>query len=201
MNDRIENQAQSLDVMGRVRTMFGETPIPGPFNEFARHPAFLTDFYMNFKRFVWSDGYLDIRTKSAIGLAVSFAARCPAWSKFFSDRVATLGFRESAVDDIRALVATCSMYNLFFKLPDLSGNSLFGGMAVGLRGHTPANTCLDEQVVEIIHVAISTINGCKTCTAGHIRSASRLGLSQDAILESIQCAATTLSGCSFLNTL
>jgi alkyl hydroperoxide reductase subunit D len=194
------NNAANNPIEDRIRELFGDEPIPYPLTQYGMHPAFQADFHMNFKRFVWSDGYLNVNMKAAIALAISFATGCRPWQDVLERRVIALGFPEAAEGDIRALVAVTAMFNVFFKLPDLSG-SRFGGMGVGLRGHTLAATCLDEQTIELISVAISTINGCKLCTAGHVRVASQTGLDDQAILEAIQCAATMLAGCTFLNAL
>lgn len=187
---------QQVNMMDRVREMFDGT-VPPVFVKFGHTPAFLADFYMNFKRFVWQDGYLDVRTKAAIGKAVSVHMGCTDLVAFLDERLKGLGVPEQERTDIRAIVATCTMYNAFFKLPDLS-NSLFGGMAVGLRGHSLAGTSLDAKLVELVSIVISALNGCKTCTSGHIASARRLGLFDEAILESVQCGATIAAGCSFL---
>lgn len=184
----------------RVREMFGDKPIPLAFSEMLRvHPAFATDFYMNFKRFVWADGYLNVRTKAAIGMAISLATGCRWMEEFMAERVCDLEFPAAAIGDIRALVAVNAMYNLFFKLPDVSDR--FRGMAVGLRGHTIASTCLDNPTIELIGMVIGALNGCRTCMTGHARAATSTGVGDDAILEAIQCAATILSGCVFLNSL
>ncbi|MFM8219389.1 MAG: carboxymuconolactone decarboxylase family protein, partial [Planctomycetaceae bacterium] len=76
---------------------------------------------------------------------------------------------------------------------------LFSGMSVGLRAHTFAGTSLDAKLVELINIAVSDLNGCKPCTAGHVDKARALGLSDDALLECVQCAATIAAGCHFLN--
>jgi alkyl hydroperoxide reductase subunit D len=53
--------------------------------------------------------------------------------------------------------------------------------------------------VELINVVISDINGCKQCTSGHIEKARQLGVSEEAMQEAVQCAATMTAGCAFLN--
>ena len=90
------------------------------------------------------------------------------------------------------------MYNTFFKFRENSGSGVFEGMPVGLRAHTFAGTTLSASEVELINIVISDINGCKPCTSGHVSQASQLGLSNEAILEAIQCASTMLSGIQFL---
>lgn len=185
----------------RIREMFGDLPVPYPFAQYEMHPAFHADFYMNFKRFVWTDRYLNPKVKAAIALAVSFATGCRPWQDVLKRDIARLGFPEGAAEDIRALVAVNAMYNQFYKLPDMVGRGLSGGGAVGLRGHTIASTCLDGDLIELIGVVIGTLNGCRTCTTGHARAAVNSYVTDEAIIEAIQCAATMLAGCVFLNSL
>jgi alkyl hydroperoxide reductase subunit D len=203
MVNEIKPQPDPQHIMELLGGMFVSEGIcvPDIFKLYERHPAFLSDFYMNFKRFVWIDGYNNVNVKCLIGLAVSFATRCRPWADFFTARLDRLNFPQRAVEDVRALVAINAMYNQFYKLPDLSSKALFGGMPVGLRGHTIASTMFDEITIELIGVAMGTLNGCKTCTSGHAHSASNAGLEDEAILEAIQCASTVLAGCTFLNSL
>lgn len=190
---------KARQTLGRLRELFGEQSLPGCFLIYARVPAFLQDFYMNFKKFVWSDGAISPKTKCTIALAVSSFTRCKPWMDFLADRCRQLGADDQYLADVVAVTSSCAMYNAFFKFRDISGSELFSGMAVGLRAHTFSNTTLDDTTVELINVAISDINGCKPCTAGHVEKARQLGVSHDALLETIQCASTMLSGTSFLN--
>lgn len=183
----------------RLHEMFGEQPIPDPFFVYGRVPAFLQDFYMNFKKFVWTDGKITAQTKATIALAVSAVTKCRPWSEVLVARCRQIGLSEQYAIDTIAVAASCEMYNAFFKFRDISGSDLFSGMAVGLRAHTFSNTSLDELTVELINVAISDINGCKPCTSGHVEKAKQLGASNEALLETIQCASTMLAGASFLN--
>ncbi len=194
--DATDKVAQTYE---RIAEMLEGSAIPAPFLLYARVPAFLQDFYMNFKKFVWSEGQLDVKTKATLALAVASAARCTAWADFFAGRCSKLGLPEQHTADTIAIAASCLMYNVFFKFRDLSGSALFEGMGVGLRAHTFANTSLDAKMVELINIAISDINGCKPCTAGHVEKARQLGVSDEALLESVQCAATMAAGCAFLN--
>ncbi len=185
--------------LGRLHELFGDQPIPEPFFLYGRVPAFLQDFYMNFKKFVYTDGQITAKTKATIALAVCSVTKCRPWSEYFAARCQQLGLTEQYAIDTMAVASTCAMYNVFFKFRDISGSDLFSGMPVGLRAHTFANTSLDELTVELINVAISDINGCKPCTSGHVEKAKQLGASNEALLETIQCAATIQAGVSFLN--
>lgn len=190
---------QVAKTYGRLKDLLGTDELPAMFLPMGRIEPFLRDFYMNFKKFVWNAGQIDEPTKAAIALAVAAHAKCEPWIDFYASRVKWLGGDDQRVADILAVASTNYMYNTFFKFRDLSGSSLFEGMGVGLRAHTFANTSLDEQTVELINVAISDINACGPCTSGHVESAGQLGLSNDALLETIQCAATVYAGCQFTN--
>ncbi len=190
-----EKVAQTL---GRLREMFGEQPIPEPFFVYARVPAFLQDFYMNFKKFVFSPGKLDAKTHAVIGLAVAGNAGCDPWIDWFQTALRAQGLTEDQFAELFALASTNSMYNTFFKFRDLAGSDVFSGMSVGLRAHTFTGTSFDEKTVELINLAISDLNACRPCTSGHVDKARQLGWSDDAILEAIQCAAVMQSGIQFL---
>lgn len=183
---------------GRIKELLEVDAVPEPFLYYGRVAPFLQDFYMNYKKFVHKDGKLDAQTKAVIGLAVSGATGSDVWADFFADRCRKLDLSEQQVAEVIAIASTNAMYNAFFKFRDLSGSDLFGGMGVGLRAHTFSNTSFDDKVVELINIAISDINACKPCTSGHVVKARQLGISDDAILETIQCAATMLAGIQYL---
>ncbi|HWL08870.1 MAG TPA: carboxymuconolactone decarboxylase family protein [Planctomicrobium sp.] len=184
---------------GRISEMLGTTDLPEPFLIYGNVEAFLRDFYMNFKKFVYTDGPLDAKTKAAIALAVAAHGKCKPWLDYFADRCLQLGYSKEQVAEILAVAATNYMYNTFFKFRDLSGSTLFDGMGVGLRAHTFQSTSLGDKLVEILNIAISNINACKPCTSGHVEKGKMMGLSPEQILETVQCAATMYAGVQFLN--
>jgi len=184
---------------GRLREMFDSTgPLPEPFLLYAAVPAFLQDFYMNFKKFCYTAGALDLKRKSLIALAVAGNFGCEPWAEFFAQRAKSQGADEQMIADVAAVASSCAMYNAFFKFRDLSGSELFSGMAVGLRAHTFAGTTLDDSTVELINIVISDLNGCKPCTEGHVTKARQLGLTDAQILEVVQCTSTLFAGIQFL---
>jgi len=183
---------------GRIQEMFGGD-LPEMFLVYGNVEPFLKDFYMNFKKFVYSSGALDEQTRAIIALVASCHAKCPAWVQFFQKRAVELGWTVAQVAEAMAVAATNYSYNTFFKFRDMSGSGLFEGMGVGLRAHTFHAVSLDQKLVELINIAISDINACKPCTSGHVEKSRALGLSDNQILECIQCASTMYAGCQFLN--
>lgn len=183
---------------GRIQEMFGGD-LPEMFLIYGNVEPFLKDFYMNFKKFVYSSGALDEKTRAIIALVVSCHTKCPDWITWSQSRSVALGWTASQVAEAMAVAATNYCYNTFFKFRDMSGSGLFEGMGVGLRAHTFHAVSLDQQLVELINIAISDINACKPCTSGHVDKARTLGLSDEQLLECIQCASTMYAGCQFLN--
>jgi alkyl hydroperoxide reductase subunit D len=182
---------------GRIKEMLGTDSVPPPFLLYGRVPAFLQDFFMNSKRFVFTDGKLSAKTKGLLALAVASKERCQPWADWLTTYCHRLGWSEAETTDVRAVAGACAMYNTFFKFRDLAGKDIFQGMPVGLRAHTFAGTSLDELTVELVNVVISDLNSCHACVSGHVSKGVDLGASEEGILEAIQCAATIVAGTTF----
>ena len=84
---------------GRIKEMLEADTVPEPFLTYGRFEAFLQDFYMNFKKFVYQDGALDAKTKAILGLAVSGHYGCTVWLDFFTERLTSLGAEEGMTSD------------------------------------------------------------------------------------------------------
>jgi alkyl hydroperoxide reductase subunit D len=198
-----ENEAQDkvATTYGRIREMLGNEPIPQPFLYYGRVDAFLQDFYMNYKKFVFSDGKLSAQLKSIIALAVAGHYGSELWLDVLTNRFKSLGGTDNQVAEVLAIASTNAMYNSFFKFRDLSGSEVFSGMSVGLRAHTFTGTSFDDKTVELINIAISNLNACKPCTSGHVEKARGLGASDEELLEVVQCASTMAAGCAFLKSI
>jgi len=196
----ISNSPEDVQkTFSRVTDLFGTATVPEPFLVYANVEPFLKDFYMNFKKFVYGDGANDAKTRAIIAFAASIHGKSATWTSYFRERCLTLGVTDQQVGEIVAVVSTNYMYNTFFKFRHISGTDRFDGMSVGLRASSFTNTSLDETTLELINIAISDLNACQPCTTAHVNKALKLELSNEAILESIQCAATIYAGCMFLN--
>ena len=196
-----ENQADAAvaTTYERLHDLLGPDPLPEPFLLMGNVEPFLKDFYMNFKKFVYTPGKIDEKNKAAIALATSIHAHCEPWGTWYRDRCLSLGWETQQLAEIAAVATTNYMYNTFFKFRNLSGTDRFDGMPVGLRAHTFSHTSLEDTTVELINLAISDLNACQPCVSGHIAKAEHLGLTHDMMLEAIQCAATAYAGAQFLN--
>ncbi len=185
----------------RLHELLGPDPLPEPFLYLGTVEAFLRDYYMNYKKFVHSPGKLEPRVKGAIALATAAHAGSSLWTEFFRDRCRALEWTDEQLAEVLAVASTNYMYNTFFKFRSLSGTDRFEGLPVGLRAHTFSGTSLDDSTIELINLAISDLNGCGPCVSGHVTKSEQLGISHEAMLEAIQCAATVFAGAQFTNAL
>ncbi len=189
---------KAAQVYERIREVLGVTEIPEIFTYFATVPAFLHDFFMNFRKFVLGDGKLDQKRKLLIAAAVCGQNGSQKWLEYLTEFAEERGASRDELVEAMAVGATNSMYNVLFKFRDISGSDVFDGMGVGLRAHTFQGTSLDGETVELINLSLSDLNGCKPCTTAHVAKARQVGVSDEAIYEAIQCAATMVAGTQFL---
>jgi alkyl hydroperoxide reductase subunit D len=197
-SDASEKAAQ---VFERIREVFEIDEVPEIFRYFAPVPAFLHDFFMNFRKFVLGDGKLDQKRKFLVAVAVAGQAGSDHWLRYLKTFAGTRNVSAEEMTEALAVGATNSMYNVLFKFRDISGSDVFSGMGVGLRAHTFTGTSLDQQTVELINLSLSDVNGCKPCTAAHVVKARSLQISDEAIHEAIQCAATMICGTQYLRSI
>lgn len=194
-----EAEGQVLQTYERLHELLGSDPLPEPFLYMGAVEAFLRDYYMNFKKFVYSAGKLDAKHKAAIGLVTATHAKSKPWIEYFRARCLLLEWTETQIAELLAVSCTNYMYNTFFKFRTLSGTDRFEGLPVGLRAHTFSGTSLDDKTVELVNLVISDINACGPCVSGHVSKAEQLGLTHEVMLEAIQCASTVYAGAQFTN--
>lgn len=185
----------------RIREVLEVSEIPEIFQYMANVPAFVHDFFMNFRKFVLTAGKLDEKRKLLVACAVAGQTGSMKWQDYLQTFAAARNVTAAEITEALAVGATNSMYNVLFKFRDIAGTDVFDGMSVGLRAHTFHGTSLDDMTVELINLALSDINGCKPCTAAHVEKARQTGLSDEAIYEAIQSAATMVAGTQFLRSI
>ncbi len=192
---------KAAQVYDRIREVLEVSDIPEIFQYMANVPAFVHDFFMNFRKFVLTAGKLDEKRKLLVACAVAGQSGSMKWQIYLQTFAAARNVTAAEITEALAVGATNSMYNVLFKFRHIAGTDVFDGMSVGLRAHTFQGTSLDDMTVELINLALSDINGCKPCTAAHVEKARQTGLSDEAIYEAIQCAATMIAGTQFLGSI
>lgn len=192
---------KAVQAFSRIKEILGVDEVPEIFRYMGNSPPFVHDFFMNFRKFVLSAGKLDEKSKLLIAVAVAGQAGCQAFMTYLSEFAAAKDVSQQELTDALAVGATNSMYNVLFKFRDIAGVEVFEGMPVGLRAHTFQSTALSDETVELINLTLSDINACKPCTSAHVAKAREAGVSDEAIYEAVQCAATMIAGTQFLRSI
>ncbi|MCA9059259.1 MAG: carboxymuconolactone decarboxylase family protein [Planctomycetaceae bacterium] len=185
----------------RIREVLQVDDVPVVFRYMANVPAFVHDFFMNFRKFVLGDGQLDEKTRLLIAIAVAGQNHSRTWLSFLTELAESRGISATEIAEVLAVGATNAMYNTLFKFRDIAGTDVFDGMGVGLRAHTFQGTSLSGTLIELINVTLSDLNGCKPCTSAHVAKVRQLSVSDEAIYEAVQCAATNVAATQFLNSI
>ena len=183
----------------RFAEAFGVGALPEAFHVYGASEPFLKDLFMNAKKFVAGEGKLDARSRCLVAFAAAAHAKSKDWMAFLTDYAVSQGVDEQTRVDALAVASTNYLYNTFFKFRSLAGSDRFEGLPVALRAHTFSATSLSDAEVELINVAVSDLNACEPCVSGHVAKAKKLDLSDEQILEAIQCAAVVYSGAQYLN--
>jgi alkyl hydroperoxide reductase subunit D len=189
---------KAVQAYARIKEILGVDEVPEVFLYMGNVPAFVHDFFMNFRKFVLSAGKLDEKSKLLIAAAVAGQAGSQTWLNYLKTFAEAKQVTDQEIVEALAVGATNSMYNVLFKFRDISGVEAFDAMPVGLRAHTFQSTSLSDDMVELINLSLSDINSCKPCTAAHVAKVRQAGVSDEAIYEAIQCAATMVCGTQFL---
>jgi lipoyl-dependent peroxiredoxin subunit D len=192
---------KAVQAFSRIKEILDVDEVPEIFRYMGNSPPFVHDFFMNFRKFVLSAGKLDEKSKLLIAVAVAGQAGCQTFITYLSEFAAAKQVSQQELTDALAVGATNSMYNVLFKFRDIAGVEVFEGMPVGLRAHTFQSTLLSDETVELINLTLSDINACKPCTSAHVAKARSAGVSDEAIYEAIQCAATMIAGTQFLRSI
>lgn len=181
-------------IYDRIAETIGGGEVPVGYQMMGHVEAYLQDSYMNFRKFMHDGtGKLDEKQRTAISLATSSAMNCSACVRSHVKHAKDAGWTDEQAAEILAVTATCAMYNTYYKFRDLAGDSEFEKFQIGLRAHTFVKTSLGDPIVELINVVVSNINGCPTCTSGHVQKAMSLGMTRDQIDEAIRVSATIVS--------
>lgn len=199
--DAVKPDAASDDVKRlyeRFAEAFGVEHLPPAFYVYGASEPFLKDLFMNAKKFVAGGGKLDTRSRCLVALAAAAHAKSKDWGQFLGEYCERQGVDAATRSDALAVASTNYMYNTFFKFRALSGTDRFDGLPVALRAHTFSGTSLSDAEVELINIAVSDLNACEPCVSGHVAKAKKLDLSDEQILEAVQCAAVVYAGAQYL---
>ncbi len=152
--------------------------------------SMIHDTFMNLDGLL-NKGKLAADAKALMGFAAATTARCPEVARWFADLARKHGRTDADLHETLAVVATCTSYNQLYKFRYLSQDPTFEQMRPGLRATPFVNSTLGKDIVELLCVGVSTINGCQSCVSGHVQAALQAGLTHEMIEEAVRITAAT----------
>lgn len=181
--------AEAAALFERAHQKFGPAPLPRALVRMGHSPALFRDAMLNLEKVVGEKGVLT-RTERllvALGVAANFGAEDLA--HWFDGLAADAGVpaqeRRAAIE----VATACRVYNHYFKSRTLLDAGPLHDFQVQLRSSPFVQPGMDKRLAETLCVAVSVANGCKSCTTGHVATASQAGATPAQIDDAIRLQA------------
>ncbi|MCB9639197.1 MAG: carboxymuconolactone decarboxylase family protein [Myxococcales bacterium] len=171
----------------RFQSKMGEE-VPSFLTAMLGSESMIHDTYMNLDTLL-NKGKLALDAKALMGFAAATTARSQEVARWFADLARKQGRTDADLHEVLAVVATCTSYNQLYKFRYLSQDASFEQMRPGLRATPFINSTLGKDIVELLCVGVSTINGCQSCVSGHVQAAIQAGMSREMVEEAVRITA------------
>jgi len=177
--------------LDRLKEVFSASDLPAGWTAFAASDNGINDLYMNLNRQL-GEGKLERKTKLLIAVAVASAKGSADAVQFFGRAAVASG--RTAIDVMEAIGAatTCSMFNGYYRFKDQipeEDRATFEAFKAPFNANVFVKPALSLLENEAICIAVSSLNGCHKCVAGHIAKGKTVGLTDEQIDEIIRAGA------------
>ena len=176
------------DLYAKVESQRGRVPVE--VRMMAHVPTFANDMFENQQRII-HDGldHLSLQQREAVALAVSSANFCVNCIKAHRRKCIDAGYSESQTIEILALAAQCAMLNTNHQFRHAVSDDRFMQMTNPLKTDAMQAVSLDALTVELICLAVSSVNACELCIQNHTQKAMDAGASVEQIDEAVLVAS------------
>lgn len=172
------------------------SPAPAFLHAMLGSESMIHDTFMNLDTLL-NKGKLANDAKALMGFAAATTARNQDVARWFAEMSRKNGRSDADLHEVLAVVATCTSYNQLYKFRYLSQDPTFAQMRPGLRATPFVNSTLSKDIVELLCVGVSTINGCQSCVSGHVQAALQAGLTHEMIEDAVRITAATAGICAW----
>ncbi len=154
-------------------------------------PSYARDLKLNLGSVLSSAGApgLSERQIWAVAVAAAAASRNPPLAASIEELAAPhldAAYRDGA----KAAAAIMGMNNVYYRFVHLVEDDEYATLPARLRMTVIGNPGIDRLDFELLSLAVSAINGCGTCVAGHERQVRQHGLSRETVQSAVRIAAT-----------
>lgn len=136
------------------------------------------------------DGGLKQADRVLVAAAVAQALKAPNLVQWFKTLGTTWGVSQDRLSAALAVTYTCTTYNGYYRFrSQLDSEAPFEAFRPELRATPFMRSALDKWLVELICVAVSSVNGCSHCVKGHVAATLENGGTHAQIDEAIRLEA------------
>ncbi len=183
-----ETTEKALRALSRIRETFGLQTLPAGLDDLACHESGIHDLYMNIKRQLEA-GKLSREDKLLIAVGIAAAAGSRDATNFFSAAAREVGLNGEEILAAISVATICNIFNSYYKFRHLAPQGDFEGFKAPFNANTFMRPGISTSRMELLCIAVSSMNGCSTCVGGHIEKAKSVGVTLEQIDEAIKAAA------------
>lgn len=185
-----EKGARSLE---RIKERFKVEEVPAFFGLLAGSESGINDLYMNLNRQL-ADGAVEEKTKLLVAIGVASAVGAADVTGFLGEAAVAAGRSRQEVLDAVSVASVCSVFNGYYRFRHQVPADLketYEAFRAPFNANTFMKSELSNLEVEAICIAVSSVNNCELCVAGHIAKGKSLGLTDEQIDELIKVGAVS----------
>lgn len=186
--DAGETTEKARRALDRIREAFGVADLPAGLVALAASENGIQDVYMNAKRML-EPGELDRPAKLLVAVGVAAAAGAGDAVEFLGAAARAAGCSGQEVAEAVSIAAVCTIFNSYYRFRHAAPAGDFEAFRAPFNANTFVKPAFGALRLELICIAVSSLNGCGACVTGHIEKARSVGATTAQIDEAIRAGA------------
>jgi AhpD family alkylhydroperoxidase len=173
----------------RFHQKFGPAPLPVCLVSAGSSTAIFRDAMLNLEKVAGPTGTLSQGERTTLGVGIASALGAKSLAAWFDAQAQAHAVPDAVRKAAVEVAIACRTYNHFYKSRTLLDAGPLADTQVALRATPFVQSALEKRLVEILCVAISVAMGCKSCTTGHVATATEHGATVQQLDEAIRLQA------------
>jgi alkyl hydroperoxide reductase subunit D len=95
----------------------------------------------------------------------------------------------AVVDDAKAAASLMAVNNVYYRFRHMVGKPSYSAKSPRLRMNWIAKPLTSKADFELFCLAVSAVNGCRSCIASHEEVVVKAGLTEEQVLDAVRIAA------------
>ncbi len=183
-----ETTEKAHRALTRIRESFGVEALPSGLAELAGHESGIHDLYMNLKRQL-DAGKLSREDKLLVAVGIAAAAGSAESTRYLGAACREAGLEPAEILAAISVATVCTVFNGYYKFRHSVPEGEFDAFKAPFNANTFVNSGLSTARMELICIAVSSMNGCSMCVVGHVEKAKSVNVTPEQIDEAVRAAA------------